>query len=113
MPIDPTSIAVTALISSAIGAIVSGIIAGARSVGQKAIEQSEEDKAKDAAMQAALRALLWRELQIIHAKAVDDGGMTAAERRHLESVYGAYHALGGNGTGTRLYEDSMATPVLD
>ena len=113
MSIDPASIAATAVISSAIGAVVSGIIAGARSVGQKAIEQSEEEKAVNTATQAALRALLWRELQVIHTQAVDHGGMTAAERRHLESVYGAYHALGGNGTGTRLYEDSMATPVLD
>ncbi len=113
MPIDPTSIAVTALISSAIGAVVSGIIAGARSVGKTTIEQLEEEKAQQEAVRQALRALLWRELQVIHAQAVDRGGMTAAERRHLESVYGAYHALGGNGTGTRLYEDSLATPVLD
>ena len=113
MPIDPTSIAATALISSAIGAVVSGIIAGARSVGQKAVERTEEDRAKDAAIQAALRALLWRELRVIHSKATDDGGMTVADRRHLEGVYAAYHSLGGNGTGTRLYEDSMSMPVLD
>ncbi len=113
MSIDPSSIAATALISSAIGAIVSGIIAGARSMGRKAVERTEEDRAADEAMRAALRALLWRELRTIHGKAVDDGGMTVADRRHLESVYATYHALGGNGTGTRLYEDSMDMPVLD
>lgn len=113
MSIDPTSIAATALISSIVGAVVSSLIAGTRLVGRKVTERTEEERAKDAAMQAAMRALLWRELQIIHAKAMDDGGMTVADRRHLESVYAAYHSLGGNGTGTRLYEEAMATPVLD
>ena len=108
-----TTIAMTALVSSVVGAVVSSLMAGTRLAGQKIAERTEEERAKDAAMQAAMRALLWRELQIIHAKAIDDGGMTVADRRHLESVYAAYHALGGNGTGTRLYEEAMATPVLD
>lgn len=108
-----TTIAMTALVSSVVGAVVSSLMAGTRLAGQKIAERTEEERAKDAAMQAAMRALLWRELQIIHAKAIDDGGMTVADRRHLESVYDAYHALGGNGTGTRLYEEAMDTPVLD
>ncbi len=107
--IDPAAVAATALVSSVVGAIVSSVIAGMRFAGRKAAE----DRAADEAMRAALRALLWRELQIIHAKAIEDGGMTVADRRHLESVYAAYHALGGNGTGTRLYEEAMETPVLD
>ncbi len=107
--IDPAAVAATALVSSVVGAIVSSVIAGMRFAGRKAAE----DRAADEAMRAALRALLWRELQIIHAKAMEDGGMTVADRRHLESVYAAYHALGGNGTGTRLYEEAMETPVLD
>lgn len=111
--IDPASIAATALISSAVSAIIAGILAGVRTVGRSAIEQTEEGRATQEAIKQALRALLWRELQIIHAHAIEQGGMTIAERRHLESVYSAYHALGGNGTGTRLYEDSMAMPVLD
>ena len=39
--------------------------------------------------------------------------MEVEERRHLENVYSAYHNIGGNGTGTRLYEESMHLPVLD
>lgn len=104
-----TTIAVTALVSSLVGALVSTLMAG----GRKAVERTEAERKADEAMRAGMRALLWRELQTIHAKAIDDGGMTVAERRHLESVYGAYHGNGGNGTGTRLYEDSMDQPVLD
>ncbi len=108
-----TTIAVTALVSSLVGAVVSTMITMLKAGGRKAIERTEAERAADEAVKAALRALLWRELQIIHAKATDDGGMTVADRRHLESVYAAYHALGGNGTGTRLYDDAMGMPVLD
>jgi len=44
---------------------------------------------------------------------MENGGLTVVDRKHLESVYAAYHGLGGNGTGTRLYEDAMRQPVLD
>ncbi len=81
--------------------------------GKKAIERTEAAREADEAMRAGMRALLWRELQTIHSKAAAEGGMTISERRHLESVYGAYHGNGGNGTGTRLYEDAMEKPVLD
>lgn len=111
--IDPVTVTATAFLSSVVGAFVSSLISGTRFIGRKAIERTEEERAKDAAIQAALRALLWRELQIIHAKAIEDGGMTVVDRRHLESVYAAYHALGGNGTGTRLYEEAMSKPILD
>lgn len=101
------------LLAAVVSAAVSSLVAALKAGGRKAIERTEADRALDEAMRAGMRALLWRELQIIHARAIENGGMTVAERRHLESVYQAYHALGGNGTGTRLYEDAMRQPVLD
>lgn len=107
---DPiASTLLTAVISAAVSSLVAVLKAG----GEKAIERTEAEKASDEAMRAGMRALLWRELQTIHAHAMDQGGLTVAERRHLESVYSAYHALGGNGTGTRLFEDAMNMPVID
>ncbi len=101
------------LLAAVVSAAVSSLVAALKAGGKKAIERTEADRALDEAMRAGMRALLWRELQLIHAHAGDNGGMTVAERRHLESVYQAYHGLGGNGTGTRLYEDAMRQPVLD
>lgn len=101
------------LLTAAISAVVSSLVAILKAGGKKAIERTEAEKASDEAMRAGMRALLWRELQTIHAHAMDQGGLTVAERRHLESVYSAYHALGGNGTGTRLFEDAMNMPVID
>lgn len=101
-----TTIAVSALVSSLVGALVSALLTMLKGAGRRAANDGE-------AMKAGMRALLWRELQVIHEAAMRDGGMTVAQRRHLESVYKAYHGLGGNGTGTRLYEDAMGKPVLD
>lgn len=108
--LDPiTSTLLTAIIS----AVVSSLVAMVKTGGKRAVERAEAEKASNEAMRAGMRALLWRELQTIHAHAMDAGGLTVAERRHLESVYSAYHALGGNGTGTRLFEDAMNMPVID
>lgn len=65
------------------------------------------------AMDDGLRALLWREIKEIHSEAINRGGMSIDDRRHLESVYAAYHGRGGNGTGTRLFDEAMNQPVLD
>ena len=111
--IDAASVALTALVSGVVGAVVSAVTAAARLTGKRVGERTEKERAADEAMRSGMRALLWRELKSIHEQAVDEGGMDTEQRRHLEGVYGAYHALGGNGTGTRLYEDSLARPVLD
>lgn len=110
---DIEVVALTAFVSGLVGAVVSGLVAALKSQGKKAVERSEEERATDEAVKMGMRALLWRELKNIHEQAVHQGGLTVADRKHLESVYAAYHGLGGNGTGTRLYEDAMKMPVID
>ena len=107
------TVALTALVSGLVGSVVSGAVAAVESRGRRAAERSDDERAADEAMKAGVRALLWRELKNIHEQASRAGGMTVADRRHLEGVYSAYHGLGGNGTGTRLYQDSMEQPVID
>ena len=108
-----STVAVTAAVSGVVGAVVSALVAAIKTAGHKAVEWTEDERAADEAMKAGMRALLWRELKTLHEQAVDGGGLSVAQRRHLESVYGAYHGLGGNGTGTRLYEDAIELPVFD
>jgi hypothetical protein len=108
--LDPIA---STLLTAVISAVVSSLVAMVKAGGKKAIERTEAEKAADEAMRAGMRALLWRELQAVHAHAMDRGGVTVSERRHLESVYQAYHGLGGNGTGTRLYSDAMSMSVID
>lgn len=97
---------VTAVVSSTVGALVGSIVSKARGAAAKS-------SAEDESMRLGMRALLWRELKDTHQRAVDAGGMPIDERRHLENVYGAYHGIGGNGTGTRLFSDAMSLPVIE
>lgn len=64
------------------------------------------------AMDDGLRSLLWRELKQIHKQAFEDGGLSIDDREHGESVYKAYHSRGGNGTGTKLFNEFMETPII-
>lgn len=99
-------IAVTAAVSSLVGALVAAVVSR---VGKAASQSADEA----GGIRDGMRALLWRELKNIHAEAVAQEGLDVEDRRHLENVYSAYHAIGGNGTGTRLYEESMRLPVID
>lgn len=98
--------AVTSLVSGLVGAVVATAIGWAK-------DKRRRDSSSDYAMREGMRALLWRELKNLHSEAVSNGGMDTEERKHLDSVYSAYHGIGGNGTGTRLYNDAMALPVID
>lgn len=39
--------------------------------------------------------------------------ITVEEMKNMEYIYRGYHALGGNGTGTELYEKCKELPVVD
>lgn len=39
--------------------------------------------------------------------------ITVSELRNLEYLYSGYHALGGNGTGTEIYEKCKELPVVE
>ena len=41
------------------------------------------------------------------------GEITIDELKNLEYLYEGYHALGGNGTGTELYEMCKVLPIVD
>lgn len=106
MNINPLALTfITAIVSSLASALVASIVASSKS-------RIKKEKQTMLALTSGLRALLWRELNDIHKEAISDGGMTPDERHNLENVYDAYHTIGGNGTGTRIYEEAMKLPVL-
>lgn len=59
-----------------------------------------------------MRALLRFCLTDLHRRYVVEGRpCTAADKQWAQEIYELYHALGGNGSGTRMYEEIMACPV--
>lgn len=96
---------ITAIISSLASALVASVVASSKS-------RIKKEKQTMDALNAGMRALLWRELNDIHKEAVAQNGLSPDERHNLENVYNAYHTIGGNGTGTRIYDEAMKLPVL-
>lgn len=54
--------------------------------------------------QEALKLLMKKELRDIHHTCNERGYITVTEMEHVSEVYEIYHNMGGNGTGTLLYE---------
>lgn len=99
-----TPLIISSFIAALVSAVVSSLFTRAKTSTRKQIEKQE-------AFQQGMRALLWGELKQMHLDAAKAGGLTTEERHQLENVYKAYHALGGNGTGTRLHDEAMNLPV--
>ncbi|MBI0089142.1 hypothetical protein H3T86_00190 [Bifidobacterium sp. W8113] len=78
---------------------------------ERARDEAQEARAR--AMQEGLRTLLRAELLEIHAKHVPLGRIPVADMEETDRVYRAYHSLGGNGAGTKLYEEIKALPTVD
>ena len=81
--------------TSVIGAAVGSLVAAGRRRG-----------GEGAAMRKGMRSLLRHELIELHrVYAAGPGGCPVVVKEHAAQVYEAYHALGGNGTATALYEE--------
>lgn len=77
------------------------------------LKSHRKEEARDRAMETGLRTLLRAELLEIHAKYVPLGYTPVAVMEEADRVYRAYHSLGGNGTGTKIYEEIKALPTVD
>lgn len=74
----------------------------------------KRSRTHDGAMEQGMRALLRQQLINYHAEYVASGACCpVAIKEQATSVYNAYHALGGNGTGTQLYEEIMEQHVKE
>ena len=89
--------------TSVIGALVGAVVASCK-----------RRSAKGDAMEQGMRALMRQELITLHKDyVVDLGYCPVMIKEHAGHVYRAYHALGGNGTGTQLYEEILDCHVED
>lgn len=63
------------------------------------------------ANQEGTKTLLRSRLYDIHERTVEKGYCPDERKRETEHVYTAYHALGGNGVGTKYYQEILNAPV--
>ncbi len=89
----------TAIISAVVGAGVTALIARARL-----------GKIKYGAVQEGLQSLLRAEIIRQNEKYIERGYCPVYAKDALRRVYEAYHALGGNGVMTDLYNEVIQLP---
>lgn len=90
---------ITALISTTVGVVVASIVGHFKS-----------GRAKNKAMQDGLQCLLRAEMIRQHEKSNERGFCPIYAKDALRREYEAYHALGGNGVITDLYNDIIDLP---
>lgn len=100
---DVVAIIVTAAISTAVGIIVTAIFDSRRT-------KRQTNNAKSHATENGLQSLLRAEIIRQHEKYTERGYAPIYAKDALQKEYEAYHALGGNGVITDLYNDIMRLP---
>lgn len=96
-------------LEAAFAAIVSGLGFAVRSLWMRAKRERDEQKMIKAGLLAILHDRLFAECR----RLIRAGRCTVEELRNIEFLYSAYHDLGGNGTGTELYNRCRALPIAD
>lgn len=71
---------------------------------RKIVKRQKEQEDEQKAIKDGMLALLHDRIFSIYASCHDRGCASIEEIRNVEYLYHPYHKLGGNGTGTELYE---------
>lgn len=89
---------------------LTGFLAGAyRSLSKRIKTQEDERKA----IKNGLLAIMHDRLYQACTYYIQQGWIDASGLKNLEYLYKSYHALGGNGTGTELYNRAKNLPICD
>lgn len=78
-----------------------------KDVTDKLDKKEKKDHALEDGVKSILHYLLYRECQ----RCLDTKQVSTEELKEIEHIYDAYHDLGGNGTGTALYNRILALPI--
>ena len=91
------------------GAIVAGLTACYRNLAKRVKQKDKKEKALEDGVVALLHDRLYQVCQFF----IGQGYIDTVGLKNLEYLYKAYHALGGNGTGTELYNRAKALPIKE
>ncbi|MBS5784592.1 MAG: hypothetical protein KID04_17180 [Clostridium sp.] len=74
-------------------------------------KKQKAQQEQQGAMKDGMLALMHDRIFAIYAECQKKGYATVEDLRNLEYLYKPYHKLGGNGTGTELYERIKKMPT--
>jgi hypothetical protein len=91
------------------GLISAGLVAGYRRLANRVKADDAERKAIKEGLLAILHDRLYQACQHY----IDQGRIDTTGLKNIEYLYSSYHKLGGNGTGTELYNRAKSLPIHD
>lgn len=101
--LEIAQVALTAVLTGAVGWLGRTLLAFMR-------EQREANRANAMANRSMQRDVIYRYFRTV----VEEGKhVTPEEFAHVEECYSAYHANGGNGAGTLMFEKIRENAVID
>ena len=103
------------VVTSGTAIVIYIIKSSIKMVVEQMMEEIDEHFKEDIAEQEVIKYgvlslshyILYKQCQFL----IDRGYVTVSELDDLEHLYSGYSALGGNGTGTKLYEDCKNLPI--
>ena len=98
-------------IKAAITVVVGAIGAGLTAAVKHLYSRQKQQTARQDAVEEGLQALLHDRIFGVYAECKAKKYASVEDMRNLEYLYKPYHNLGGNGTGTELYERVKAMPT--
>ena len=107
-----TDTALNTFATAIISGLVGWLIATIRNITARAAEERREDQAELEALKDGVRALLHNNLFDYYREYQYAESIPASIWKEVDRVYAAYHSLGGNNTGSRIYESLKAKPIV-
>ena len=96
-----------AVISSIVSAVMLGLTAAVKHLyGKQKCQSARQDAVED-----GVKALLHDRIYQGYGECERKGFATVEDIENIDYLYRPYHALGGNGTGTELFERVKKMPV--
>lgn len=99
------------LVDWAIPFVCAAVVGWAAAQIKAAKKEREDEKKQDDTLRDGVQALLRNDLIGEYNHRMKDGEFPIYARENVTAMYNAYHALGGNGTITALYEEMQHLPV--
>lgn len=90
------------------GIIVTGLTTGVTRINHKL----KEEKVRNTAIENGVRDILRMQILDTYEKCKAAGQISVSRKDAIDSSYNSYHALGGNGTISRVHEEIMEMPIV-
>ena len=101
---------ITTAVSWFVTLVLGAIVAFMKSKYASLKKRNDEFEIRQQAVENGLQSLLRNDIIRSHDKYTERGYCRIYAKEALRREYNAYHALGGNGVITKLYDDIMALP---